>query len=157
MKRRSLIAELNGFRIGLEPDSSGVRGGLKRDPLSRAGDFPYDKDMGYGTSSGGPFGRGNPKKSELHHGLTPKDTSHSIWDELETEVIGYPVLIGRASQGSADGGPIIPGTGGEWAAFQVEPDYDEDEILSAYGDEHRNSDEIQASLESVWNDLEKLL
>lgn len=68
------------------PDASGIRAkGLDRKYIdNRSDDFPYDKRLSYGE----PLARGPGSQSSppSHASITPKDISHSAWDDLE-EVI----------------------------------------------------------------------
>lgn len=121
---RSMLNEFFGT-FG-RPDMSGQRGGeTKFPPYERQSDFPYDGGIGYGRPP-----------EELHRGITPKDTSHSAWDDLE-EVLGAPILLSRGYQGSGPGsGTGVPGADGSWATGQGDWDGKEidDDELERFGE-----------------------
>lgn len=95
----------SGF--GARLDYSGVRGGksLTRNQLKRSSDYPYDK----GNKMSVGFGGMNDMSTQSHNPITPKNTEHSVWDDLE-EVAGSPILLSKQpGVGSATG---VPGAGG---------------------------------------------
>jgi hypothetical protein len=102
----------SGFAGNL--DTSGARGGngphrktVQRSKGSSAKNdqgFPYDK----GTKVNIEFGGMNDMNRQSHHPITPKNTEHSVWDDLE-EVAGSPILLKKQpGPGSATG---VPGAG----------------------------------------------
>lgn len=89
---------------------SGQRGGeTKFPPFSREDDFPYGIQSSYGQPKD--LFPGNNGKNPSYNAITPRDTQHSVWDEIE-EVIGSPILLTKGSQ-STNG---VPGTNGSWAS-----------------------------------------
>lgn len=111
------------------PDSSGVRGGLKRPLIKRNKNFPFDRDdpdQMYGNPQA--YDRGSNVGGALHKPLTPKKISdddaenmgfkvkvklEKLTDEELDEVLGSPMLLGKA--GSSQMGNAIPGVGSGWA------------------------------------------
>ena len=137
----SRVEEYGSFPSGhgtfTRPDSSGIRGGFDgrtRRSWSRSGgsdddekdQFPYDIDPSYGEPAA--YDRGS-KGGSLHGTITPKDTSHSVWDDIE-EVMGSPILIGKAVQGAQMGHATgVPGATGDWASMPIRPwDVDDDDV-----------------------------
>jgi hypothetical protein len=94
------------------PDATGVRGGIKRKELSRAGDFPYDREVSYGQPAA--YDRGSRKVVPFRF-----NPERSPWDDVE-EAIGTPYLLSKDAPGM---GSSIPGNGRGWASPpNLEPD-----------------------------------
>jgi hypothetical protein len=94
------------------PDATGVRGGIKRKELSRAGDFPYDREVSYGQPAA--YDRGSQKVVPFRF-----NPERSPWDDVE-EAIGTPYLLSKDAPGM---GSSIPGNGRGWASPpNLEPD-----------------------------------
>lgn len=141
-----LLRLLREYDVGStfsRPDSSGVRKGWTGVVVKTQGkgnEFPYDEP----ADDGEPAGRDDPAfdlGGKSHHGITPKDISHSAW-ELEAddikEVMGSPMLIGK----SGDGGSSVngssgatPGANGGWADSPAKPWEEEEDTpdYAAYG------------------------
>ncbi len=142
------------------PDSSGVRSGwtgvkAKAQP-ARANNYPYDHDNTYGLPLHGPS----------HHGITPKDTDHSIWDDID-EAMGTHMLLTRAYGGHVpgtprgwSGNPLKP-----WDGEEMDEDYFTDPVISPLGVEPSEPKDVQAlrifgelmPKDSVWSELLKKL
>ena len=116
-----------GF-AGRPADDSGIRAkGVKRNPLKRPKDFPYDKtdpDQMYGNPQA--YDRGSNVGGALHKPLVPKGISDKgaeqmglkiklvkLTDEELDEVLGSPILLGKG--GSSQMGSSVPGVGSGWA------------------------------------------
>src|SRR3990167_2042721 len=114
------------------PDGSGRRGGYPklRDPRSRSADFPYDgPDVSYGNP--GAYDRGSSGAKAFHGQITPKDTDHSIWDDLAAEALGIPFNLTISARGNNGSG--VPGMSSGWAVDPPKPwddDLDEDMYFS---------------------------
>lgn len=100
-------------------DGSGIRGmGVDRPLTPRMDDFPYDRDISYGSPQA--YDRGSAHGSELHGPLVPGNAERNPWDELGEmsgvdEASGTPVNFTiSARQGSYQGG-IAPGASRGWA------------------------------------------
>ncbi len=95
------------------PDSSGLRGGkpgLRSRPGVGHSEFPYDRDKAE------PYG--------FHGQITPKDTDHSVWDEV-AEALGVPFNVKMASRGNNGAG--VPGANKGWAGMPPRA-WDENDI-----------------------------
>jgi hypothetical protein len=68
------------------------------------------------------YDRGSGGAGPSHGQITPKDTEHSVWDDVD-EILGSPTLLGK----SAGQGSTVPGTGGGWATNPAKP-WDESEL-----------------------------
>lgn len=115
------------------PDGS--RSGLNRPTLARALEFPYDRDTSYGEPNA--YDRGSSGAGPSHSGITPKDTSHSIWDEDMDEASGTPISIDKANRGQIGNSTGVPGAAGGWASDPARP-WDEDDkeaLLDLYGEQ----------------------
>jgi hypothetical protein len=115
---------------------SGARGGKQQKLYARAGTYPYDEPVTYGTPHvTGPDSVGGNPGSE--HGITPMNTAHSPWDEIE-EAMGTPYFFSKAYQGSQMGGATgVPGAAGSWSSGQGEWNTNEmpNDELDKYGNE----------------------
>lgn len=120
------LKEDYGSGFAGRPDDSGIRGkGLVRKPLVRPKDFPYDRPITYGQPMA--YDRGSSGAGPSHNGITPMDTSHSAWDDLE-EITGSPILLTKAYQGSQLGNSTgVPGAAGGWAT-NPKKDWDDSEV-----------------------------
>lgn len=134
------IAEYYGFAG--RHDFSGVRGGLRRPLTKRDGQFPYDRETFYGTPQA--YDRGSNKgRDQGPHPIVPKDTNHSIWDDMEPEVseaLGTQGTSPRAQSGDGSG-RTLPGTTGPWAHAPFD-DAVSDEELDAAGDDQQVSSKM---------------
>lgn len=126
------LLELYGTFI--RPDSSGVRMGLDHPLLKRSDSYPYDYETSYGQPMD--YDRGSGGSGPSHNGITPRNTEHSIWDDLE-EVMGSPILLAKAYQGAQIGHATgVPGASGQWANNPIRS-WDDNEIedaLTTYGE-----------------------
>ena len=122
-------------------DDSGVRGrGLYRPLIRRQGNFPYDRtdpDQTYGNPQ--TYDRGSNMGGAMHQPLTPKDIGdgdaelmglkkdkfRKLTDEELDEVLGSPMLLGKANSSNLIQG--IPGVGSGWAKNPPK-DWDKDPI-----------------------------
>ena len=126
----------SGFLSGIArpgTDQSPDQGDATKRARKRGGDFPYDKPVLYGTARGiDDTGAGfADMRSLVGTSITPKDTTHTPWDdetgELENEASGTPVSLGRSAGGNgAGGGGTIPGTAGGWASPPWDRDTDDE-------------------------------
>lgn len=145
MKREDIYRTariLEGVMTGFDPffpDTSALQYALPRNsPLPREKDFPYDdddEDRGVGKTL---TGRGDDKGEPSHHGIVPKDTAHTQWDDGDgvDEAMGSPSNMAQAYSGGQGMGSNIPGANGSWNKNPPK-DWDkddEDELLSYYGD-----------------------
>lgn len=100
-------------------DGSGIRQGVDRPLTPRMADFPYDRDVSYGSPQD--YDRGSAHGSELHGPLVPANAERNPWEELgeemgmQDEASGTPISFSISSrQGSYQGG-IAPGASRGWA------------------------------------------
>lgn len=130
------IREAGNYANLAFPDATGARGGsaVTRQLSIKGPDFPYDDtnpDHSYGQPRA--YDRGTSGDEPDHHaGITPKDTSHSVWDEIG-EAMGVPSNIAMADRGG--GLTATPGKGP--GAKPIKPwddDTVDDETLSRYGE-----------------------
>jgi hypothetical protein len=129
MSEKKLKEFTAGFPSGIgtftRPDSSGIRGGFDgkiRKDTGRGDVYPYDRDDRYGDPA--PYDRGS-KGGTSHQGITPKNTEHSVWDEIE-EAMGTPIFFKKAVQGAQMGHATgVPGATGDWASNPIKP-WDDD-------------------------------
>lgn len=94
----------------MRPDDTGLRGGkpgLRSQPKVSPDEFPYDRDR---------------PVAGFHGQITPKDTDHSVWDEIE-ETIGIPFSVSQSQKGNNGAGP--PGSNKGWASMPSKP-WDDD-------------------------------
>jgi hypothetical protein len=78
--------------------------------ISRGQNYPYDRtnpDQSYGQPGGTDRHSGNREPG--HSTIVPKDTSHSIWDDI-AEAMGTPMLLTRGATSQI--GSSVPGMGG---------------------------------------------
>lgn len=139
-----LSEDIAGMGFAGRIDFSGVRGGLNRPNIKRAGNFPYDKtdpDQTYGNPQ--TYDRGSNKGGALHKPLTPVDISDQdaermglkpkeakllkLTDEELDEVMGAPMLLTRGN--SSDLGSSVPGSAGSWSKNPPK-DWDQDPDFS---------------------------
>ncbi len=115
------IFPLLEFQYGTfgRPDSSGIRDhGVERPEYDRSEDYPYDMPMAYGQPTDYDKG-GTTGVNPSFNGITPVNTNHSVWDDIEPiddmdieEILGSPILLSKNAQmGSATG---VPGADGSW-------------------------------------------
>lgn len=130
---------------GRPADDSGVRKGLYRPPIKRAGNYPYDKtdpDNSYGTPQA--YDRGSNVGSAGHSPITPRDISDAdaermglkkdpfkkeklekLSDEELDEVLGSPMLLSRGNTSSL--GSSVPGSAGSWSKNPPK-DWDDEDL-----------------------------
>jgi hypothetical protein len=142
-----------------DPDSE-RRSKVNFEPVSRGGDFPYDEP---GETYGSPnVGYGSTPHSVTHSfEITPNDTEHSMWDELE-EIIGYPTLLSKSD--SSQGGSSLTGIGG-WASNPPKPWDEEEDVNESFdskvpptenptgeeaGHHDQTDDDSEKKLERIW-------
>lgn len=121
------------------PDGAGNWSGAFRPLSQRASDYPYDEDDPDSLYGGPATGhdRGNAQKPAGHFSiLTPKDTEHSIWDEVD-EAMGSPIFFAKGN--SSDLGGISGGTSSGWANRPVKP-WDKDELEEVETTTYQTSD-----------------
>ena len=107
----------------MRPDSSGDHDGSAepRQPWIRGGNYPYDKQVTYGQPAD--YDRGSSNKGPQHQPITPRDTKHTAWDEVD-EAMGCPTNFTKS--GSSQMGGTIPGAETGWANNPPK-DWDEDD------------------------------
>lgn len=134
-----MIKEVGYLGTFSRPDASGRRGGMSQYPKVQKGDdFPYDMPVNYGQA-GGKYVKGDGTSGPSYHGITPKNTEHSAWEEIE-EILGSPILLAKGAQQTA----TTPGATGGWAGSPAKP-----------WDENDKEDELEFYGESIWESLSR--
>ena len=132
---KKVMKEFSPERLGFAgntTDDSGIRAkGVIKKPINRGGDYPYDKDISYGSPQ--VYDRGSNHSGELHHSLTPKDTEHfslTLLDleELVKEVMGSPMSMTKSNTSQL--GSSNPGSSSSmgWSRNPIK-DWDEEEEI----------------------------
>lgn len=143
-------------------DATGIRGqGLKRDPLSRDKDYPYDKEITYGQPNG--YDRGSTGHGGLTRSFTPKNveqlsdyilgmedepSSDPVDDESVDEAMGGEEFMSKGN--SSQLGTTIPGATGGWSN-SPKKDWDEEPEIS---DEPKEVDEGPLTIDPRPPDIE---
>lgn len=179
MKVKRLFEVLNELDYGGlsgaagRPDDSGIRSkGLKREPITRLINFPYDRDTSYGEPAA--YDRGNAGSGGLHRKLTPKDDSGYSekllgvqgFDPKEIEeIMGSPILLTKGI--TSQMGSSVPGTGKwssnpykEWERGEFDedalaidtspPDIEEVPVANAPDFRMQTDDDLENRLNRIW-------
>lgn len=79
-----------------------------------------------------PYDRGPQTPYGVHRALTPKDTSHSAWDDV-VETLGVPFDVDMAERGTSNGSGL-PGTSIGWSSSPPRP-WDRSDMDESQSDE----------------------
>lgn len=129
-----MITSLQELGFANRLDMTGIRDkGVDRPEYEREDEFPYDMPLLYGQPTDYDRG-GSTAVDPSFNGITPRDTEHSAWDEVD-EVLGMPVLLSKGAGGGQSGG-TVPGSGGSWSSGQGPWDAEEvdDAELDEFGE-----------------------
>lgn len=164
------------YTVFAHPDGdSERRSKINFEPISRGGEYPYDEP---GGTYGAPNSTSPPHSVTHSFEITPKDTKHSAWDDLD-EAIGYPAYFKKGSESQRGGGsPSARGWSNnpakDWDKSEFDEDFDAtpipsefafDPVFGALVARSKPKDVQQTSSEpaeelpksSVWGELVKLM
>lgn len=101
-------------KIGTPSDTglNGIRGRV----TSAAWDYPYSEPR-----------IGTDMNAGSHNPITPKDTEHTAWEELD-EIMGSPIMLSKSSPGQMTG--VTPG-GHKFGNDPFDKEMDDDELSKA--------------------------